>query len=57
MEALLALKKAISVAKTDHLDWCRHSLPNSKVLSPQRSFGIVNITKLTEVVKFYTCTA
>ena len=39
METLLNRKKSISVAKTDHFLWCRHSLPNSKVLSPPRSFG------------------
>ncbi len=51
MEALLNRKKSISVAKTDHFLWCRHSLPNSKVLSPPRSFGIVTIPKLKGVVK------
>lgn len=52
METLLSRKKSISVAKTDHFLWCRHSLPNSKVLSPPRSFGNVNIPKLKGVVKY-----
>lgn len=51
MEALLSIKKSIPVAKTDHFLWCRHSLPNSKVLSPPESFGIVNIPKLKGDVK------
>jgi len=46
MEALLNRKKSISVAKTDHFLWCRHSLPNSKVLSPPRSFGNSNIADI-----------
>lgn len=50
MEALLSQKKPIPVAKTDHLLWCRHSLPNSKVLSPPGSFGNCNIAKLKIVV-------
>jgi len=46
MEALLNRKKSISVAETDHFLWCRHSLPNSKVLSPPRSFGKCNIADI-----------
>jgi len=52
MEALLNRKKSIPVAETDHLLWCRHSLPNSKVLSPQGSFGIVTIPKMKGDVKY-----
>jgi len=51
MEALLSRKKSISVAKTDHFLWCRHSLPNSKVLSPPRSFGNCNIANIGSKIK------
>ena len=51
MEALLNRKKSISVAKTDHFLWCRHSLPNSKVLSPPRSFGKCTIPNLGLKIK------